>query len=244
VRKLNSRIFGSKRPIFKNINLVNRDMEKPFSPTKEDSRPQTGHIIRAHDVLRTSLNSFYDWKDTNLTLCLDKLRKRRDPYLDELSRVITGYKTIFELILKQVEEVSNNNYAVGQFDNDRHDLCSIARYLSHQESFSDRQNIISKMGDALGSECDPCIRYKRKNFNEFWNIDIASEIEAEEKCKQKGNPAASATSSSTTIPTTTEKLVTSSTSSSTTRPTLNFNSPTLTTSISDPASIISLVRII
>ena len=117
------------------------------------------------------------------------MRKKNESYLDEFGNEIKGYRTIFSLVLKQVDEVENNNYAVNQFEGDKYDLCSISKYLSHQRTFSDRQNIISKMGEALGSECDPSMPYKRKlygnpastsvknwvsNLTSFWDIGATS----------------------------------------------------------------------
>jgi len=89
------------------------------------------------------------------------MRKKNESCLDEFSNEIKGYKTIFSLILKQVDEVENNNYAVRQFECDKFDLCSISKYLSHQKTFFDRQNTMIKMGDALGTKCDPSMPYKR-----------------------------------------------------------------------------------
>jgi len=118
-------------------------------------------IIQAHEVLRIALRSYLDGKDANLTYYLNAMRKKNESYLDEFGNEIKGYKTIFSLILKQVEEVENNNYAVSQFECDKFDLCSISKYLSHQKTFSDHQNIVTKIGDALGTKCGPSMPYKR-----------------------------------------------------------------------------------
>jgi len=144
------------------LHIVNRDLEKPKYPFEPDFRLKTSQIIQAHEVLRIALRSYLDWKDANLTQYLNAMRKSNGSYLDEFGKEIKGYRTIFSLILKQVDEVENNNYAVSQFESDKYDLCSISKYLSHQRSFSDRQNIMTKMGDALGTKCDPSMPYKRK----------------------------------------------------------------------------------
>jgi len=38
-----------------------------------------------------------------------------------------------------------HNYAIGQFDKDKLDLCSVARYLSHQTSVEDRGTILKRV---------------------------------------------------------------------------------------------------
>jgi len=139
-------------------------MRKPKFPYEPDLRQKPAQVSQAHEVLRLALRSFLDLKETNLSFYLDEMRKMNESYLDEFGNEIKGYRTIFSLVLKQVDEVENNNYAVNHFEGDKYDLCSISKYLSHQRTFSDRQNIISKMGDALGSECDPSMPYKRKLY--------------------------------------------------------------------------------
>ena len=63
-----------------------------------------------------------------------------------------------------MEEVENNNYAVDQFEEDKYDLCGVSKYLSHRPTFSDRQNIMTRMGNALDTVCDPSMPYKRKIY--------------------------------------------------------------------------------
>ena len=45
-------------------------------------------------------------------------------------------------------------------------MCSVARYLSHQHSVSDRKTLMKRMGDALEYRCHPCTPYKRKQYGE------------------------------------------------------------------------------
>lgn len=93
------------------------------------------------------------------------MRSQQEPFYDEFGQIITSYKKIFFFISEQVDEVAVGNYAIKQFDKDRHDLCSVARYLSHQIKYSGHKTIIQRMGDALGSPCDPCIPYRRKQYS-------------------------------------------------------------------------------
>lgn len=160
-------------------------MIKPKFPLEPDFRLKTAQIIQAHEVLRIALRNYLDWKDTDLTYYLDAMRKKNESYLDEFGNEIRSYKTIFSLILKQVHEVENNNYAVSQFDGDKYDLCSISKYLSHQRTFSDRQNIMSKMGDALGTKCDPSMPYKRKIHGDPGSS--VNQVPTEKECPSQSN---------------------------------------------------------
>lgn len=114
------------------------------------------------------------------------MRKKNESYLDEFGKEIKSYRTIFSLILKQVDEVENNNYAVSHFEGDKYDLCSISEYLSHQRTFSDRQNIMKKMGNALGTKCDPSMLYKRKIHGDPCSSE--NRQLSEKQCLQQSNP--------------------------------------------------------
>jgi len=58
------------------------------------------------------------------------------------------------------------NYAVKRFSKDKLDLCSVARYLSHQPTVVQRATIMKRMGDALEYRCHPCTPYTPKEFDE------------------------------------------------------------------------------
>jgi len=140
----------------------NRDGEKPSFPIMEDFRRSTGLVTDAHEVLRVALRDFLDWKDSNLTLYINKMRNQSEPFYDEFDQIIPYYRKVFRFISEQVDEVRLGNYAVKQFYKDRYDLCSIARYLSNQKRYPNRQEIVGLMGKALRQDCDPCIPYRRK----------------------------------------------------------------------------------
>jgi len=107
------------------------------------------------------------------------MRSQQEPFYDEFGQIITSYKKIFSFILAQVNEVAVGNYAIKQFHKDRHDLCSVARYLTHQNmKYGGHETIIQRMGDALGSPCDPCIPYRRKQYSESDSDGIIEYIDS------------------------------------------------------------------
>ena len=89
-----------------------------------------------------------------------------EPFLDEYGQVIHLYRKVFTFIYEQYNETLLQNYAVEQFDKDKLDMCSVARYLSHQNSVSDRKTIMKRMGDALEYRCHPCTPCKRRQYGE------------------------------------------------------------------------------
>ncbi len=148
---------------------------------------KTNQIARAHEVLRVALKDYLGLVEANTTFYLDEMRSQSEPFRDEYGQVIPFYKKVLTFITEQINEMVIGNYAVGQFAKDRHDLCSIARYLSHQTRYSERQTIIQRMGEALGSECDPCIPYRRKQYSKrdtaltnrlCPNVTSASEVDS------------------------------------------------------------------
>ena len=60
-------------------------------------------------------------------------------YFDEYGEVISSYKELFSNIWKQYNETLCENYAAKQFEKDRLDLCSSAKFLSHQLGVGDAQ---------------------------------------------------------------------------------------------------------
>ncbi len=111
------------------------------------------------------MKSFLDFRDTELDTYLHRMIQLTENYTDEYGQVIHAYKKVFSFILQQYKEVKVNNYAVGQFDKDKLDLCSVARFLSHQPKVDNRQNLMKRMGDALEYRCHPCTPYKRKEHD-------------------------------------------------------------------------------
>lgn len=188
--------YAKSEPGFKRE--TNRDDEKfnkGINSTK-DFRRETELITNAHEVLRVALRQFLNMRDMNLAEYLKEVRSQNESFfVDELGETIKSYKKVFSFVLDQVEEVELGNYAVKQFAKDRHDLCSIARYLSHQVLYADRKTIIKRMGDALGQACDPCTPYKRlQHANE---VAINTIDEKRHKCRHKINNSKNITSDST-----------------------------------------------
>jgi len=82
-----------------------------------------------------------DVPESNLTVYLNAMRSMNEPFRDEFGQIIPAYRKVFAFILEQVDEVAVENYAIDQFEKDRYDLCSVARYMSHQTRYSGRQTI-------------------------------------------------------------------------------------------------------
>jgi len=145
----------------------------------------------------------------------------RDPiFKDEYDQEITSYYKVFEFIWYQYNETLCENYATKQFENDKLDLCSVARFLSHQKSVEGRESIMKRMGDALGYRCHPCTPYKRKQYDrniapntDHINPEGVSLEESLVLCKDYDHRGALIVSSSTALTTTSS---TSTVSSSTT----------------------------
>lgn len=182
----------------------NRDDEKfhRYLLAEGDPRRETDHIVRAHEVLRGALRDYLNWKNANITTYLQEMRTQNESYYDEFGVVIKSYRKVFSFILDQVEEVELGNYAVKQFEKDRHDLCSVARYLSHQKRYAERETILHRMGEALGKPCDPCTAYKRQQHAE--NVVPSTD---EHKCLYNNSDVS--TSEASTISSSTENPTTS-----------------------------------
>ena len=134
---------------------------------KDDSNLQSSYIVEAHEVLRKVLKEFLGFKDATLGTYLSYLiYKRTGPFVDEYGRVIRAYKKVFRFIWEQHNETLVQNYTTRRFNKDKLDLCSVARYLSHQVRYAGRKTIIDRMGEALGQPCDPCTAYKRQQHAE------------------------------------------------------------------------------
>jgi len=105
------------------------------------------------------------------------IKNRTEPFVNEYGKVIRVYKKVFHFILEQYNETIVQNYATNQFEKDKLDLCSVARYLSHQQTVEDRQNLMKRMGDALEYRCHPCTPYRPKQFSETVIPNISSGID-------------------------------------------------------------------
>jgi len=113
------------------------------------------------------LQQYLEFKDLDLGTYLSHLiYKRTEPFKDEYGQVIRAYKKVFRFIWEQHNETLVQNYAIGQFDKDKLNLCSVARYLSHQPKVEQRGTIMKRMGDALEYMCHPCTPYTPKQYSE------------------------------------------------------------------------------
>ena len=141
----------------------NRDGQLPTLPPIIDLRRQSGAIVQAHEILRKSLQQFLDFQDRGLGTYLSYIiNQLTEPFVDEYGKLITSYERVFRSILEQYNETQVQNYAIRQFENDKLDVCSVARFLSHQSAVENRVDLMKKVGDALGDRCHPCTPYKRK----------------------------------------------------------------------------------
>ena len=128
---------------------------------------QSSYIVDANQVLRKGLNQFLGFKDADLGTYLSYLiYKRNEPFVDEYGQVIRVYKKVFRFIWKQYNETLVQNYTIGHFNKDKLDLCSVARYLSHQPTVEERETIMTRMSNALGYTCHPCTPYTPKQYDE------------------------------------------------------------------------------
>lgn len=107
------------------------------------------------------------FKETDLGTYLNFLvNKRIEPFVDEFGQEIRNYKKVLRFIWEQHNETLVQNYAINHFDKDKLDLCSVARFLSHQTSVQDRLTIMNRMSDALNYRCHPCTPYTPKQYYE------------------------------------------------------------------------------
>ncbi len=143
------------------------DGNLPSFPVVQDLRLQSSYIVDAHEVLREGLQQFLGFNYANLgTYLNDLIHKRTEPFVDEYGQVIRVYKKVLRFIWEQHNETLVQNYAVKRFNKDKLDLCSVARYLSHQPTVEHRATIMKRMGDALGYRCHPCTPYTPKEHGE------------------------------------------------------------------------------
>ena len=128
---------------------------------KDDPRGETEAIAKAHQILSQALKQFLNVREDTLAFYLNEMIRRKEAFVDEYGNVIGSYRKVFRFILTQHNEVLRKNYAVGQFDKDKLDMCSVARYLSHKTTKGqDRNTLMKRMSDALDYRCHPCTPYK------------------------------------------------------------------------------------
>jgi len=145
----------------------NRDEYLPRVPKEKETILLSSYIVEAHELLSKGLQEFLDFKDADLGTYLNHLvNQRTEPFVDEFGQVIRLYKKVFRFIWEQHNETLENNYAIGHFDKDKLNLCSVARFLSHQPAVEQRVTIVQKMGDALRYRCHPCTPYTPKQYDE------------------------------------------------------------------------------
>ena len=96
------------------------------------------------------------------------MNQNNSTYYDENGKIISSYSDVWSSIWKQYNETLCENYATKQFENDKLDLCSVARYLSHQLQLKFRPTIILEtMGVVLKiKRCDLCLPYNRNQPGE------------------------------------------------------------------------------
>jgi len=90
----------------------------------------------------------------------------KEPFVDEYGKNIRNYKKVFRFIWEQYNETLVQNYAIQQLNKDKLDLCSVARYLSHQPNVDKRNTLMKRTGDALRYRCHPCTPYTPKQYDE------------------------------------------------------------------------------
>jgi len=123
--------------------------------------------VEAHKILRKGLQQFLAFVEEDLGFYLNHITtKKRPPFKDEYGQVIRSYNKVFKFVWVQYNETLCKNYAIEQFENDKLDLCSVARFLSHQPLVNDRVTLMKRIGDSLGYKCHPCTPYKRKEHGE------------------------------------------------------------------------------
>ena len=146
--------------------VPNRDGNMPEYPLPEVLPRKASQISKANEIVRKGLQQFLDLEDKNLGVYLSYILNKDPPFLDEYGQEITFYSKILEAIWQQYNETLCNNYAINKYDQDKLDLCSVARFLSHQPAVEGRITIMKRMGDALEYRCHPCTPYKRNLYGE------------------------------------------------------------------------------
>ncbi len=187
------------------MDAPNRDDVKPSFPLQDDLRLNSSYISNAHEIIRKGLQQFLQLKETDLETYLSHIIKSDTiTFEDEYGVVIHSYYKVFQFIWVQYNETLCQNYATKQYDLDKLDMCSVARFLSHQAAVKDRSTLMKRMGDALEYKCHPCTPYKRKEYGrtdapnaEDINLEALSPEDILNLCKTSTAPSATTTIRST-----------------------------------------------
>ncbi len=151
------------------LDKKNRDQKKPEFPLQVDLRIKSSFIYKAHEILRNGLVEFLRSKNhMDLGFYLRIMTQNNATYFDEHENIISSYSDVWRSIWKQYNETLCENYATKQFENDKLDLCSVARYLSHQLQLKyHHTTILERMRVALKiNKCDTCLPYNRNDPGE------------------------------------------------------------------------------
>ena len=92
--------------------------------------------------MRQFLNKF---GEEDLGFYLNHIANEKPTFKD----LLQGFR-VYIIIWQQYNETLCKNCAINRFENDRLDLCSVVRLLSHQKADKDRETIMKRMGDTLG----------------------------------------------------------------------------------------------
>lgn len=142
-------------------------LDKAFLKSNRDGiLPKPLRVVKSNEVLSNALKQYLNLPEMDLGSYLRHLiLQRPEPFVDEYGQVIHAYHTVFNFIWEQYNETLVDNYAIGQFEKDKLNMCSVARYLSHQSAVENRQTLMKRMSDSLGYRCHPCTPYKREEYD-------------------------------------------------------------------------------
>jgi len=149
------------------LNEKNRDDKMPEFPLQEDLRIKSSFIYKAHEIIWNGLEELLESKNhADLGFYLNIMTQNNSTYYDENGKIINSYNDVWSSIWKQYNETLCENYATKQFENDTLDLCSVARYLSHQLQLKyHHTTILERMGVALKiKKCATCLPYNRNEL--------------------------------------------------------------------------------
>jgi len=150
------------------MDVKNRDNKSPEFPLQEGFRTRSSFIYKAHKIILNGLEVLFNLTHLSLGMHLSYMTQTTKPYYNENGLIISSYKDVWNIIWKQYNETLCENYATKQFENDKLDLCSVARYVFHQIKLKNlTSSIVEKMGVALMiKRCDICLPYNRNGFSE------------------------------------------------------------------------------
>ena len=118
-----------------------RRIEMARYPLKDDYRRQPSNIVKAHEIVCKGLQQFLDFTETDLGTYLAHIIQTDPTFVDEYGQETRSYNKIISCIWLQHNLTVCKNYAITNYENDKLDLCSIARFLSHQPKAEDRKSI-------------------------------------------------------------------------------------------------------